>query len=47
MNECPYDPKGYFIVEGVEKVMLIQEQLAENRIIVENNPKTSQLEATV
>ena len=23
MNECPYDPKGYFIVEGVEKVILI------------------------
>ena len=47
IKECPYDPKGYFIVKGVEKVVLIQEQLAENRIIVENNAKTNQLEATV
>ena len=23
MNECPMDPKGYFIVRGVEKVLLI------------------------
>ena len=22
-NECPYDPRGYFIVKGVEKVILI------------------------
>jgi DNA-directed RNA polymerase III subunit RPC2 len=24
-GECPYDPKGYFIVRGTEKVLLIQE----------------------
>lgn len=24
-NECPFDPQGYFIVKGVEKVFLIQE----------------------
>ena len=24
-SECPYDPKGYFIVKGVEKVVLVQE----------------------
>ena len=24
-KECPYDPRGYFIVRGVEKVILIQE----------------------
>jgi len=22
MNECPYDPGGYFICKGVEKVMM-------------------------
>jgi DNA-directed RNA polymerase III subunit RPC2 len=25
INECPYDPQGYFIIKGVEKVFLIQE----------------------
>jgi DNA-directed RNA polymerase III subunit RPC2 len=24
-HECPYDPRGYFVVKGTEKVMLIQE----------------------
>ncbi len=23
VKECPYDPRGYFIVKGVEKVLLI------------------------
>lgn len=23
IRECPYDPKGYFIVKGVEKAILI------------------------
>jgi DNA-directed RNA polymerase III subunit RPC2 len=23
IQECPYDPRGYFIVKGVEKVILI------------------------
>ena len=35
MMECPYDPAGYFIVQGVEKVVLIHEQMSKNRIIVE------------
>ena len=35
MKECPYDPGGYFIVKGVEKVILIQEQLSKNRVILE------------
>jgi DNA-directed RNA polymerase III subunit RPC2 len=35
LQECPYDPKGYFIIKGVEKVILIQEQASKNRIIVE------------
>jgi DNA-directed RNA polymerase beta subunit len=30
---------GYFIVKGVEKVILIQEQLSKNRIIVEQDKK--------
>ncbi|KAK2071912.1 hypothetical protein P8C59_006297 [Phyllachora maydis] len=40
MNECPLDPGGYFIVNGTEKVILIQEQLSKNRVIVEADVKT-------
>ena len=39
LNECPLDPGGYFVVKGVEKVILIQEQLSKNRIIVEEDRK--------
>ena len=39
MQECIYDPGGYFIVKGTEKVILIQEQLSKNRIIVEQDAK--------
>lgn len=35
MNECPLDPGGYFVVKGQEKVILIQEQLAKNKMIIE------------
>eukprot|EP01083_Nonionella_stella_P158427 515709_1 len=35
LQECPMDPGGYFIVNGNEKVILIQEQLSKNRIIIE------------
>ncbi|KAI9296304.1 DNA-directed RNA polymerase III subunit RPC2 [Neoconidiobolus thromboides FSU 785] len=38
-RECPLDPGGYFIVNGTEKVILVQEQLSKNRIIVEIDPK--------
>lgn len=38
-NECPLDMGGYFIVKGVEKVILIQEQLSKNRIIVDIDSK--------
>jgi DNA-directed RNA polymerase III subunit RPC2 len=41
LNECPLDPGGYFIVRGVEKVILIQEQLSKNRMIVEEDAKVS------
>ncbi|XP_064629058.1 DNA-directed RNA polymerase III subunit RPC2-like [Lineus longissimus] len=39
LNECPLDPGGYFIVKGVEKVILIQEQLSKNRVIVDQDRK--------
>lgn len=39
MNECPLDPGGYFIINGTEKVILIQEQLSKNRVIVEADDK--------
>jgi len=39
LNECPLDPGGYFVVKGVEKVILIQEQLSKNRMIIETSPK--------
>lgn len=39
LNECPHDPGGYFIVNGQEKVILIQEQMVRNRIIVEEDGK--------
>ena len=39
LHECPYDPRGYFIVKGVEKVILIHEQMSQNRIIVEYDNK--------
>ena len=41
IGECPYDPQGYFIIKGVEKVVLIQEQMSKNRIIVEIDPKNN------
>jgi len=37
IKECPYDPRGYFIIKGVEKVVLIQEQISKNRIIIETD----------
>lgn len=27
-NECPYDPGGYFIIRGAEKVVLMIEQVS-------------------
>lgn len=38
-QECPYDPGGYFIVRGSEKVILMQEQLSRNRIMIGRNSK--------
>ncbi|XP_011873023.1 PREDICTED: DNA-directed RNA polymerase III subunit RPC2 [Vollenhovia emeryi] len=39
MNECALDPGGYFIINGQEKVILIQEQMVRNRIILEEDSK--------
>jgi DNA-directed RNA polymerase III subunit RPC2 len=39
IQECLYDPGGYFIVKGVEKVILMHEQLSKNRVIIELDPK--------
>jgi DNA-directed RNA polymerase III subunit RPC2 len=39
LKECPYDPGGYFIIKGVEKAILIQEQLSKNRVILEEDGK--------
>ncbi|GKZ55367.1 DNA-directed RNA polymerase III core subunit ret1 [Aspergillus niger] len=47
LNECPLDPGGYFIVNGTEKVILVQEQLSKNRIIVETDPKKEIVQASV
>ncbi len=47
MNECALDPGGYFIVNGTEKVILVQEQLSKNRVIVETDPKKGIVSASV
>lgn len=38
-QECFIDGGGYFIIQGIERVILIQEQLSKNRIILEDSPK--------
>ena len=35
--ECPYDPGGYFIVRGAERILFMQEQMSAKRINVEYN----------
>jgi len=47
MKECPYDPGGYFIIKGVEKVILIQEQMSKNRVIIEEDSKTGCVSASI
>ncbi|GMH28958.1 hypothetical protein Nepgr_030801 [Nepenthes gracilis] len=39
LGECPLDPGGYFVVKGTEKVVLMQEQLSNNRIIIDVDKK--------
>lgn len=42
-RECQYDPFGYFIIDGAEKVVLQKEKLRYNRpfIFLESNKKTN------
>jgi DNA-directed RNA polymerase II subunit RPB2 len=40
-HECPYDYGGYFIVNGVEKVVISQDRIAENKCYVFQSPKVS------
>ena len=47
VEECPLDPGGYFVVNGTEKVILVQEQLSKNRIIVEADEKKGIVQASV
>ena len=37
LGESIYDPYGYFIIKGTEKVILIQEQLRSNRFFIFNS----------
>lgn len=41
LGEDPHDPGGYFIVKGTEKTVMLQEQLAVNRILSMNMGKTN------
>lgn len=47
LRECPLDPGGYFIVNGTEKVILVQEQISKNRVIVERGTKYGIVQASV
>ena len=47
LKECPLDPGGYFIVNGTEKAILVQEQLSKNRVIVEADTKKEIFQASV
>ena len=46
-KECSLDPGGYFIVNGTEKVILVQEQISKNRVIVEKGTKHGIVQASV
>nr|QBK91029.1 MAG: DNA-directed RNA polymerase subunit beta [Pithovirus LCPAC202] len=39
LGECPHDPRGYFIVSGTERVVMIQERLRANRILMYDRKK--------
>ena len=47
MKECMYDPGGYFIVKGTEKVILMHEQLSKNRVILELDTKDRNVSAAI
>lgn len=33
-GECPYDPGGYFIINGAEKVLITQERMSNGHVCV-------------
>ena len=39
MGEDPYDPGGYFVIAGTERVLISLEDLAPNRVLVEFNER--------
>jgi DNA-directed RNA polymerase subunit B len=41
IGEDPLDPGGYFIINGTERVLVTQEDLAPNRILIEEASKSS------
>ena len=41
IGECPYDAFGYFLIHGSERTILCQEKVADNRIMIFYNKKTS------
>jgi len=41
LGEDPDDPGGYFIINGTERVIVAQEDLAENRILIDESPRSS------
>lgn len=43
MDECRYDPGGYFIINGAEKIVHIQEQAPYNRILIENTGRGTKM----
>ena len=47
LSECPLDPGGYFVINGTEKVILVQEQISKNRVIVEKGTKHGIVQASV
>lgn len=47
LQECPLDPGGYFVINGTEKVILVQEQISKNRVIVEKGTRHGIVQASV
>ena len=46
VDEDPYDQGGYFIINGIEKVLVSQEELAPNRVMINKETKAGK-ETTV
>ena len=47
LGGCMHDRGGYFVIKGQERVVLIQEQLSENRVIITQDDKLNSLCAFV